>query len=52
MKKQIIFYESNTPFAGGIAKIDASDFILGYKDPSTAIIDDNSWNSASYICIY
>lgn len=46
MKKQIIFYESNTPFVRGIAKIDASDFILGYKDPSTAIIDDNSWNSA------
>ena len=29
MKKQIIFYESNTPFVRGIAKIDASDFILG-----------------------
>ena len=46
MKKQIIFYESNTPFKRGIASIDAADFILGYKEPSTSIIDNNSWNSA------
>lgn len=46
MKKQIIFYESNTPFKRGIASIDAADFILGYKEPSTGIIDNNSWNSA------
>ncbi len=46
MKKQIIFYESHTPFARGIAKIDSSDFILGFKDQSTGVVDTSSWNSA------
>lgn len=46
MKKQIIFYESSTPFKRGIASINVSDFILGYKDVSTGVVDNNSWNSA------
>ena len=46
MKKQMIFYESETPFKRGIAKIDAADFILGYRDAATSVVDVNSWNSA------
>lgn len=45
MKKQMIFYESETPFKRGIAKIETSDFILGYKD-TRGVVDVNSWNSA------
>ena len=46
MKKQLIFYETETPFKRGIAKIAIEDFILGYKS-SNGTVDVNSWNSAA-----